>query len=154
MLFRRKRASTRFVENDFYFANESLGPDQPLSDSDLLKTIHCYASDFYANATVERGQGNWRSMDETALIAMGILLEEAAREGLGRTGDMVFVEGGDGSDIDDGIRTRIGKFGEHRASERSPSLRRDNEESQGSERPMKKRRRVEFEYGEQAEDDI
>lgn len=32
-------------------------------------------------------------MDETALIAMGILLEEAAKESLGETGDMALVEG-------------------------------------------------------------
>lgn len=33
------------------------------------------------------------SMDETALLAVGILLEEAAEEVLGEKGDMVFVEG-------------------------------------------------------------
>ena len=32
-------------------------------------------------------------MDETALLAMGILLEEAAKEILGESGDLVFVEG-------------------------------------------------------------
>ena len=32
-------------------------------------------------------------MDETALLAFGILLEEAGREGLGRRGDLVFTEG-------------------------------------------------------------
>lgn len=32
-------------------------------------------------------------MDETALIAMGVLLEEMAKEGLGKTGDLVLVEG-------------------------------------------------------------
>ena len=31
-------------------------------------------------------------MDETALIALGILLEETARETLGETGDFAFVE--------------------------------------------------------------
>lgn len=35
----------------------------------------------------------FRSMDDTALLAVGILLEEAADEVLGETGDMVFVEG-------------------------------------------------------------
>ena len=37
--------------------------------------------------------GDYRSMDETALIALGILMEEAARDTLGRTGDLVFTEG-------------------------------------------------------------
>ena len=32
-------------------------------------------------------------MDETALLAFGILLEESGREILGRTGDLVFTEG-------------------------------------------------------------
>lgn len=32
-------------------------------------------------------------MDETALIAMGILMEEMAKESLGQTGDLVLVEG-------------------------------------------------------------
>jgi hypothetical protein len=34
-----------------------------------------------------------RSMDETALIAFGILLEEAGREVLRGRGDLVFIEG-------------------------------------------------------------
>jgi hypothetical protein len=32
-------------------------------------------------------------MDETALLAMGILMEEVCRETLGVTGDLVFTEG-------------------------------------------------------------
>jgi hypothetical protein len=32
-------------------------------------------------------------MDETALLALGILLEESAREVLGESGDLVFTEG-------------------------------------------------------------
>ena len=31
-------------------------------------------------------------MDETALIALGILMEETAREVLGETGDLAFIE--------------------------------------------------------------
>lgn len=34
-------------------------------------------------------------MDETALIAMGILMEETAREVLGETGDLAFTEAAD-----------------------------------------------------------
>ena len=34
-----------------------------------------------------------RSMDETALLAFGVLLEEAGRKTLGKRGDLVFVEG-------------------------------------------------------------
>lgn len=61
-----------------------------LPDSDLLKAIHAYASDFYG--ALPDGQDSFGSMDETALIAMGILLEEATVEGLGGTGDLAFVE--------------------------------------------------------------
>jgi hypothetical protein len=34
-------------------------------------------------------------MDETALIALGILMEETAREALGETGDFAFLEAAD-----------------------------------------------------------
>lgn len=81
------------MENDFYFANESLPPGRALPESDLLKALHTYTSDYYTYATPDRGRASWRSMDETALIALGILLEETAKESLEETGDMVFVEG-------------------------------------------------------------
>jgi len=39
-------------------------------------------------------------MDETALIAFGILMEETARDVLGETGDLAFLEGSeDGGEI-------------------------------------------------------
>lgn len=92
VLFRRKGAPIRYEENDIYFANERLSPDQKLPDSDLLKHLHCYASSFYQNATTTRGKKDWESMDETALLALGILLEEAAAEHLGESGDLAFIE--------------------------------------------------------------
>ncbi|EGC42651.1 conserved hypothetical protein [Histoplasma capsulatum var. duboisii H88] len=101
VLFRRVNAPVRYAENDIYFANERLAPDQRLPDSDILKAIHTYASDFYANATLNQGHADWQSMDETALIALGILLEEAANESLGETGDMVFVEGEEITDLEE-----------------------------------------------------
>ncbi|EAW10419.1 uncharacterized protein ACLA_048910 [Aspergillus clavatus NRRL 1] len=95
VLFRRQNAPIRYEENDFYFANESLPVDRPLPSSELLEAIHSYAADFYEHATVDSGQDDYQSMDETALIAMGILLEEMARDSLGETGDLVLVEGED-----------------------------------------------------------
>lgn len=92
VLFRRKNAPMRFEESDFYFASDSL-PSQALPESDLLKALHCYTSDFYSRATIDGGRGDWRSMDETALMALGILMEEFCQETLGDTGDMVFTEG-------------------------------------------------------------
>lgn len=93
VLFRRINAPTRYEEHDIYFANEHLPPNQTLPNSDFLKAIHTYTSDFYANATMDNGRSVWSSMDETALLALGFLLEETAVEALGETGDMVFVEG-------------------------------------------------------------
>lgn len=92
VLFRRKGAPIRYEEDDIYPADRHLEPHQRLPDSDLLKTIHTYASDFYANATSNGGKSDWKSLDETALLAMGILLEEAAAEALGKTGDLALVE--------------------------------------------------------------
>jgi hypothetical protein len=74
----------------------------------MLKSVHRYASHFY-DALGQRHEGkargdirhvDERSMDETALLAFGILLEEAAREALGKDGDLVFTEG-----IEDGEAT-------------------------------------------------
>lgn len=92
VLFRSKNAPTRYAESDIYFANERESP-KGLPDSDLLKSLHTYASDFYSRATAEGGSIDWRSMDETALIGLGILMEEASREILGETGDLTFTEG-------------------------------------------------------------
>ncbi|KAE8357763.1 hypothetical protein BDV27DRAFT_80545 [Aspergillus caelatus] len=95
VLFRRQNAPIRYEENDFYFAHELLPSDRPLPSSDLLEAIHAYSADYYDYATPDRGQDDYQSMDETALIAMGILMEEMAKESLGQTGDLVLVEGED-----------------------------------------------------------
>lgn len=75
-----------------YSADEKLEPEQKLPDTDLLKAIHAYVSDFYRASTHDKGHCDFRSMNETALLAMGILLEEAAAEVLGEAGDMALVE--------------------------------------------------------------
>ncbi|KAI9854829.1 MAG: hypothetical protein M1813_000845 [Trichoglossum hirsutum] len=127
VLFRRRNAPTRFAESDFYFANEHLPPTVKLPDSDLLKAIHTYASDFYARIS---GHWDWRSMDETALLAMGVLLEEAGRVALGETGDLVFVEeAGEG----EGFREK---------EERSVILVEEEKVRSGRTRKGRKRRKV------------
>lgn len=91
VLFRSRGAPQRYEETDFYWANEKL-PSQgaELPDSDLLKAVHAYASMFYGR----RGEkGDFRSLDETALMAVGVLLEEWVDGLLGRSGEGVFVEG-------------------------------------------------------------
>ncbi|KAL1957532.1 hypothetical protein VTO42DRAFT_5758 [Malbranchea cinnamomea] len=148
VLFRRLRAPTRYMENDFYFAHESLPPDRALPDSDLLKAIHTYSSDFYTYATPDRGQTSWRSMDETALIALGFLLEETAKEALEETGDMVFVEGEEvleEAEDSDAARTSVsGQWGRKRAGTASSvGLEgRENELSRFREQNRKRRRRM------------
>lgn len=103
VLFRRKDAPERYLEHDIYYAHERdlpRGGQDVLPESDLLKAIHSYASSFYSSKSRDRhsvGDMNVasRSMDETALLAFGILLEEAGKEVLGRRGDLVFTEGAD-----------------------------------------------------------
>lgn len=101
VLFRRKDAPERYAEHDIYRAHEWDLPNGGrgiLPQSDLLKAIHEYSSEFYG--TLNRRQGasesgrnlDEGSMDETALLAFGILLEEAGREVLGRRGHLVFTE--------------------------------------------------------------
>lgn len=90
-LFRSRGAPQRYEETDFYWANEKLplqGAELP--DSDLLKAVHAYASRFYGR---RGGKADFYSLDETALMAVGILLEEWADGLLGRGGEGVFVEG-------------------------------------------------------------
>lgn len=110
VLFRRKHAPTRYVESDIYFANErELRTELP--ESDLLKALHCYTSDFYSRAIADGGIGDYRSMDETALVALGILMEEAARDTLGQTGDLVFTGGEEVHVSPSRIRTVSSKSG-------------------------------------------
>ncbi|PHH64133.1 hypothetical protein CDD81_5008 [Ophiocordyceps australis] len=102
VLFRRKDAPIRYAEHDVYTAYERDVPRRDvLPESDLLEAIHAYASHFYG--AMQRAQSSQprrklrlnaddQSMDETALLAFGILVEEAGREALGRGGDLVFTE--------------------------------------------------------------
>ncbi|KAK0320672.1 hypothetical protein LTR57_002810 [Friedmanniomyces endolithicus] len=92
ILFRRKGAPVRFAEDDVYEADRHLQPHQRLPDSDLLKTIHAYVADYYDRTSKAHGNVDVRSLDETALLAFGILLEEASGHALGSTGDLAFVE--------------------------------------------------------------
>ncbi|KAM5352393.1 hypothetical protein ACJ41O_005116 [Fusarium nematophilum] len=103
----RKDAPERYLEHDIYYAHERDLPragQGVLPESDLLKAIHGYTSAFYAarhrghHPSDSRGAAE-RSMDETALLAFGILLEEAGKEVLGRRGDLVFTEGEDDAPV-------------------------------------------------------
>ena len=90
VLFRRRGAPERSPENDIYWASRHLRADQVLPDSDLLKAVHAYASQFYGR---RGGKADFESLDGTALIAVGVLLEEWVNGVLSKGGDGVFVEG-------------------------------------------------------------
>lgn len=109
VLFKRKHAPLRYEEDDIYFRayrnlSQDPGNGKALPESDLLKVLHVYASELYASASSSRssskakakGRGEGRegqtdgvrgfySLDETALLALGILLEEVTAEAIGRS---------------------------------------------------------------------
>ena len=127
------------IPDNFYNAEDRIRPGEALPESDLLEALHKYASAFYRLATHDHGKHDFKSLDATALLAMGILMEEAAREILGENGDMALVEP---EELEDGLaetrRTKRQIKGTvqppptpHYASEASE----DDEES-----PMKKRK--------------
>lgn len=103
VLFDDSRAPARYEEYDIYFANERELPHGGrgvLPENDGLKAIHEYSSSSYtrpedlcsASSTMgEPRSASLKSMDETALIAFGILMEESARHLLGRKGHEAFV---------------------------------------------------------------
>lgn len=141
VLLRRIEVNESGLRN-IYNAEEQLKEvGQELPDSDLLKAIHTYASDFYDRATPNRGRNDFKSLDGTALMALGCLLEEAARSVLGENGDMALVE------------PRGLEYGRPETSltqhqiqgtvrpERTPSPLSDASEFEGIEEPPKKRRR-------------
>ena len=106
VLFSRKHAPERFAEKDLYYANDDLPEDTTLPQTGMLTAVHCYASNFYEALARQQAPSSTRkarpidekSMDETALLAFGIILEEASRHALGKRGHLVFTEEGDDDD--------------------------------------------------------
>ncbi|KAL8921617.1 MAG: hypothetical protein Q9172_003906 [Xanthocarpia lactea] len=123
VLFRRRHAPERYEEDDVYFAHEYLEGSQELPGSDLLKAVHSYASDFYGKGLRRRGEVDFGSMDETALICVGVLLEEYMQSVLGDTGDLVFVQAGEEKEGRGGVgpeganRQKLGVNEDGRSSE-------------------------------------
>ena len=141
-LLRRTNIPGELLE-DSYAAVEAAISNGKLPDSEMLKAVHAYASDFYASAT-DRGKEKTdsRSLDETALIAVGILLEEAVREALGENGDMVFVEPeGLGQGLGESKMTKHQISGRVRPSQPRPALSASDEDSLAEEESPAKRRR-------------
>lgn len=95
VLFKQANAPVRYEETDYYNAHARLPAEQQLPSGELLTAIHAYISKLFSRTTEGDNQPAWKCMDETALIAFGILMEETAREVLGKTGDFAFVEAAD-----------------------------------------------------------
>jgi hypothetical protein len=100
VLFKQSNAPPRYEETDYYQAHTRLPAGQQLPSGDLLSAIHAYISKLYSRTGDEDDPETWKCMDETALIALGILLEETAREALGETGDFAFLEAADEEETD------------------------------------------------------
>ncbi|KAL6708660.1 hypothetical protein ACN47E_002356 [Coniothyrium glycines] len=97
ILFKRANAPVRYEEKDYYYAHESLSATQSLPDGSLLESIHAYISSLYSRlGEAQHPSTPWKSMDESALIALGILMEETAGQVLGSTGDLALTEAIDG----------------------------------------------------------
>ncbi|KAH7391864.1 hypothetical protein BKA66DRAFT_412916 [Pyrenochaeta sp. MPI-SDFR-AT-0127] len=95
VLFKQAHAPIRYEETDYYYAHTRLPADQHLPSGDLLSALHAYISKLFSKTGEPGSHGAFRCMDETALIAFGILMEETAREVLGETGDLAFTEAAD-----------------------------------------------------------
>ncbi|CAI7591668.1 unnamed protein product [Penicillium manginii] len=92
VLFRKDHPMRQVENGEPYFAHENLPADRPLPNSDLLQSIHAYASDFYKYTLGESGRKSHYSMNESALLAVGILVEEMAKDGLGDNGHLLMIE--------------------------------------------------------------
>jgi hypothetical protein len=98
VLYSRAGAPVRYEEDDEYFQDRHLPETSRLPESDLLKAIHAYASDFYGSGHLQNTDRDFGSLDETALLAMGILMEETARHALGESGELAFLDEADDED--------------------------------------------------------
>lgn len=66
---------------------------ETLPRSDLLNAIHGYTSNlFHQRATDGQHNGLMRSMDESALLTLGMLVEELASEVIGTSGHLMLAE--------------------------------------------------------------
>lgn len=83
-------------------------------------------------------------MDETALIAMGILVEEMAKEALGETGDLILVEGveGDSCMSESEMSTVSLSNAQARSRKRSNSVRSNTLGSSGDEMNVEARKKA------------
>lgn len=100
VLIRRPHYLNSKVKGEPYFAHERLPHDKKLPNSDMLTAIHAYAADFY-KYSMERTKPVYQSLDESALLAFGILAEELAKEGMGTTGYRCLLDDPEATDNED-----------------------------------------------------
>jgi hypothetical protein len=139
-LFKQSNAPIRYEETDYYFAHENLPAGQQLPTGELLSALHAYIAKLYSRIGGFEMEKVWKCMDETALIAFGILIEETAREVLGDTGDLAFTEAADeeeervlaNEDEENGHREPMQVSVRHEEKERSVSLSLSDDESRYS----------------------
>jgi len=86
--FDRKRVKTGDEDEDsrLYWRREV--DKHKLPPSDLLWAIHRNASQFFS----KKGDDHLKFMDESALLAVGVLLEETMKQSLGKSGHLAFLE--------------------------------------------------------------
>lgn len=82
--------STDVKREALYAYTKWLPQELELPDGELLEAVHTYASEYYSQLPEMKVM--YRALDGTALVALGILLEEMARENVGETGDLAFLE--------------------------------------------------------------
>lgn len=111
VLFKQQNAPPRFQETDYYFAHTQLGAGRALPSSDMLKTLHAFMSKKFARSEDQVNERLFKSLDETALLALGILLEETVSEALGETGDLAFLEGDEDATESEGRKDDEGLIG-------------------------------------------
>lgn len=121
-----------------------------LPDSDLLKAVHAFAGLFYEACG---SHFDFRSLDETALLACGVLLEETVRDELGESGDLVFLEGAeDGAsrvrkdessgEVEEASTTRKHRKQKRDEGDSSPATQNDTEQEEQTGKRGKKRRKL------------
>jgi hypothetical protein len=140
VLFKQNNAPIRYEETDYYFAHENLPEEQQLPTGEMLSALHAYIAKLYSRTEGLEMEKVWKCMDETALIAFGILMEETVREELGETGDLAFTEAADeeeervlaDEDEEKSDREHVRVSAKHEEMDRSISLSSSEDESQYS----------------------
>ena len=86
--FDKKRVKTGDEDEDSRLYWRRDVEKHTLPSSELLWTVHRHATKFFE----EKGENHMKFMDESALLAIGVLLEETMKQSLGKDGHRAFLE--------------------------------------------------------------